>query len=394
MNDRIKKTNDDSENIQIDGINLFEILLIIKKRWKLIIGIFFISVIAVVIISLRITPIYRAATTILPISSESTKFGSLLSIIYPSSIPVSSIGQSDSNKILAILKSRTIIENVAKNTNHYDILLEGKSEERDPLNYLVGKMHSMVSISNDLKTGMIIIYADSEYPEIARDMANQYVSELESILKDKALTVTKMNRLFIEEQLRNEEIKLKVYQKELEEFQKETKMLEMVEPAEQVKSTMDLYNNLINQKITLEVEIKRVDAAFSEGNPRIIALKNQLEAVNSQIKKIEGKTQVNAQSPLENDPGKIFIYSNLLRKVKTSQALYETLLKVYEQIKFEEIRNNLYIEVIDTAITPQAPIKPKRRRMVGLAGVSSLIFGGFLILFLEWVKNMIKNIRT
>ncbi len=56
MNDRIKKTNDDSENIQIDGINLIEIVLIIKKRWKLMMGIFFISIIAAVIISLRITP--------------------------------------------------------------------------------------------------------------------------------------------------------------------------------------------------------------------------------------------------------------------------------------------------------------------------------------------------
>ncbi len=87
-------------------------------------------------------------------------------------------------------------------------------------------------------------------------------------------------------------------------------------------------------------------------------------------------------------------YNNLLRKVNTSQTLYETLLKVYEQIKFEEIRNNLYIEVIDTAITPKAPIKPKKRRMVGVAGVSSLILGGFFILLLEWVKNMIKNIQT
>ncbi len=203
MGDRIKNTDDNSKNIGIDGINLYEWFLILKKWWKLIIGIFFISVIATAIISLRMAPIYRAATTILPILSESTKFGNLMSIIYPASMPISAIGQTDSNKILVILKSRTIIENVAKNINHYDILLEEKPEERDPLNYLVGKIHRMVSISNDLKTGVIIIYADSKYPEIARDIANQYVSELESMLKDKSLTVTKMNRMFIEEQLRN-----------------------------------------------------------------------------------------------------------------------------------------------------------------------------------------------
>ena len=394
MNDRIKKTDDNSKNIEIDGINLFEILIIIKNRWKLLIGIFFITVIATAIISLRMVPIYRAATTILPISSESNQYGNLTSLFSPTIMPISGRGQTDTNKIIAILKSRTIIENVTKNINHYDILLEEKPEERDTLNYLVSKLYSMVYISNDLKTGVITIAADYKDPEIAKDIANQYVIELVSILKNKSLTVTKMNRVFIEEQVRNEEIKLKSYQEELAEFQKETKMLEMVEPAEQVKSTMDLYANLINQKITFEVELKRVEAALSEGNPRITALKNQLEAVNNQIKKTEEKTQISSLSAFEDAPDKLFDYSNLLRKIETSQTLYEILLKIYEQIKYEEIRNSLYVEVIDPAITPTGPIKPKKKRMVGVAGMSSLILGGFFILLLEWFRNMIKNRQT
>ncbi len=112
----------------------------------------------------------------------------------------------------------------------------------------------------------------------------------------------------------------------------------MVEPEEQVKSTMDQYANLVHQKITLEIGLKRVEAALSEGNPRITALKNQLEAVNSQIRKREEQTQIGAQSSLENDTDKLFEYSNLLRKVKTSQTLYEALLKIYEQKKCEEIK--------------------------------------------------------
>ena len=391
MNDRIKKTDDNSKNIEIDGINLYELFLILKKWWKLLIGIFFITVIATAIISLQITPIYRATTTIIPISSVSIKYGNLTSLFSPTIMPISGIGQNDTNKIIAILKSRTIIENVTKNINHYDILLEEKPEERDTLNYLVAKLYSMVSISNDLRTGVITIAEDYKDPEIAKDIANQYVIELVSILKNKSLTVAQMNRVFIEEQLRNEEIKLKSYQEELAGFQKETKMLEMVEPAEQVKSTMDLYANLINQKITLEVELKRVEAALSEGNPRITALKNQLEAVNNQIRKLEEKTQIRSLSAFEDAPDKLFDYSNLLRKIETSQTLYEILLKIYEQIKYEEIRDSLYVEVIDLAITPTGPIKPKKKRMVGVAGVSSLILGGFFILLLEWLKNMIKK---
>ncbi len=204
MNDKIKKVNDNSVNIQCDGINLYEYFLILKQRWKLLIGIFFISVITTDIVSLRMTPIYRAITTILPISSESTMFGNLISLISPASVLISGKGQTESNKIIAIFKSRTIIENVARKMNLSDIPLEEIPEGRDHLNVLVGKIYSMVSTSNDLKTWVIKIYVDYKDPEIARDVANRYVLELESILKKKSLTVTKMNRVFIEEQLRNE----------------------------------------------------------------------------------------------------------------------------------------------------------------------------------------------
>ncbi len=51
----------------------------------------------------------------------------------------------------------------------------------------------------------------------------------------------------------------------------------------------------------------------------------------------------------------------------------------------------MYVEVIDPAIIPEGAIKPKKKRMVSVAGVSSLILGGLFLLFLEWLKNMIKK---
>ena len=87
-------------------------------------------------------------------------------------------------------------------------------------------------------------------------------------------------------------------------------------------------------------------------------------------------------------------YNELLRKVKNSQTLYETLSELYGNAKFEEIKESLYVEVIDQAVKPEFPIKPKKKIMVGLAGVTSIIFGIFLAFFIERLKtNIMKRGR-
>ncbi len=60
----------------------------------------------------------------------------------------------------------------------------------------------------------------------------------------------------------------------------------------------------------------------------------------------------------------------------------------------KKLSDSLYIEFIGPAITLEGPLKPHKKRMVGVAGVSSLILGGFFILLLEWFKNMTKSRQT
>ncbi len=331
-----------------------------------------------------ITPTYRAKITILPVSSKNSNLFYLTGPRTFTGMPIFG-GQTEGIKIIIILKSRTIKENIIKNMDLINIFFEGIQKVRTPLNAAVGILGGMVSISDNLKTGVITITVDNKNPLIARDIANQYVIELESLLKEKSFTEAKLNRIFIEEQLKNEEIKLKKYQQDMTEFQKETKM---IEPTSQLKGAMEVYTNLITQKISLEVELKKAEATLSDYNPRITALKNQLDAINNQIKKIEEKTQSSVFPTLISVPEKLVEYDALLSKVKTSQAVYDTLSGMYEQARFEEIKDNLFVEVIDPAITPEGPNQPHKRRIVGIAAISSIFLSIFFVLFFDWYSKI------
>ena len=53
-------------------VDLYSYYRVIKKRWKLVLFVFFATTVAAAIVSLLMTKIYRAETTIFPIQSSSS----------------------------------------------------------------------------------------------------------------------------------------------------------------------------------------------------------------------------------------------------------------------------------------------------------------------------------
>jgi len=94
-----------------DEINLLDYWRVIRKRWKTIAWIFGVSVVSAIIVSLLMTPIYRATTTMLPLESSGSQVSAALRNL--TSLPfvggmVPSIGGASADKLVAVLQSRTV----------------------------------------------------------------------------------------------------------------------------------------------------------------------------------------------------------------------------------------------------------------------------------------------
>jgi len=378
------------ECYQEDEIDLYELWLVLKKRKKLILGLFLGVSILTAIISFIMTPIYRSEATVIPVSSKSTGLGSLAGLAAMAGVSVPSAGD-DSSKIMAVLNSREIKERVIKKLNLIPILLEDDiPKKRDPMNVAVDILKGMVNISDDKKTGVINISVDYKDPKLAQKIAQTYIDELQKIMNEKKLTVAKFNRAFLEEQLNEQEKKLEELQKRLAEFQKKTKI---IAPESQISGVVELYSNLISQKMSLLVKLKSMEAAFAPDNPQVKALKEQLAAIDNQIKQIEEKSNIGALPSLSQAPEKLTEYGDLMREVKAAQEIYKNLLTMYEQAKLDEAKENIYVEVIDKPNLPDLPAKPKKKLMVAVAGISALFLGIFLAFFLEWLDNVKRRNR-
>lgn len=356
--------------------SLIDLILIVWEKRLLIAIITGAFIILSVILAFVLPAYYESSTTVLPITADQNSalsqyagLAALAGINLPgggSSTPV--------QKIVAILKSRTLCERVVSDLKLVPMILDHpeKITDRDPFAAAVEQFQkNYLDVNKDDKTNVIEITATFRNPAMAQKIANYSVEVLGSILNEKNLTVSKASIKMLEQQIAEQEKKVSDLQTQMARFQKDTKII----TAEgQVTSAMTLYASLLQQKIGLEVNLSRLESALSPENSQILTVRAQLDAVNDQIKRIESSTGVGSIS-MGKAPEQIVEYQNIYRDLDIATKIYAGLLATYQNQKLQEAQDQLFIEVIDPAPLPEIRAKPKRKIIVVVGAISGAAIG-------------------
>jgi len=297
-------------------------------------------------------------------------------------------GGDDTTKIMAVLNSRSIKEQVITEQGLIKIIFEDDiPADRNPMLATIEKFENMVSISSDKKTSLISIAIENENPELAKRIADSYVRSLKDLLNSKSLSVSKIKRDFLEKQLVKAEKKMKKGQRRMVAFQKRTKM---IDPKEQASGAFKFYSELVAKRTELEVKYQTMEAALATGSPMLKSLKRQLSIINKKIAGLEGNGSgtPSAIPTLGGAPAKLSQYADRYRDIQISGTIYKTLLQMYEQAKLEEAREGIFVQVIDPPVVPDMKFKPKRALMVLVAAFTSGFMAVFIVFFMEWVHTL------
>ena len=292
--------------------------------------------------------------------------------------------KDQTDKIMVLAKSRTVKEQIVREFELDKIIVDDIPKKRDRIQYTIEEFDELFSAEYDKKTKVITLGFKWESPELAAAVVNRYTEVLQNFLEEKALTIEKKNRLFYENQLIAEKKRFRGETKSLAAFQKKSKLLD---PEVQAKGTMTLYGALMSQKMSLEMQVQGLESALSPDNPRLLAMKKQLKEINKNLSSIEGSGKETGALPsLGNAPDKMVEYTGLMAGVKVSQAVYETIVKLYEKAKLDEAKAEIYVEVIDPAIVPDKKVSPKRAMMAVVAMFAGLFISVFIVFFMEWME--------
>lgn len=186
-----------------DEINLLDLLIVLGKYKGMIIGVTFAAVLLAVGGALLMPNIYTATARILPPQQSQSSASELLSQLGGlAGMAGASLGMKNPNDLyVSMLKSRTLMEKVAKRFDLQKVYEQESSD--DALRVL-----EEVATIRSGKDGLIIVEVDDKDPQLAANLANAFIEELNELMRTYSLTEASQKRIFFEQQIRQAKDKL------------------------------------------------------------------------------------------------------------------------------------------------------------------------------------------
>lgn len=181
---------------------------------------------------------------------------------------------------------------------------------------------------------------------------------------------------FLDQQL--PELKQQLEQSEIKfnEFREKYNTVDVTQEAE-----LMLKQNIELEKMRIELKQKQAElsAKYTPDHPL-------MAEINAQVNSLNQKTQELNKS-IKQLPETQRLYLQLYRDVKVNTELYTSLLNSYQQLKIANAGEIGNVRIIDTAVEPERPIKPKKLIIL----ILSLFVGGFIGVLIALVLNMIRS---
>jgi len=273
-----------------DEKNLLDYLaVLIRWRWMILMSFVAVSL-AAVGVSLILPKAYVARAVVLPPEAEppSMRLSALLS-----KGPVSLTGlvrsATPAELFSTILRSRTVADSIVVQFNLEEEY--GVSTREEAVHIL--SEHTEVRLS---KEGSTTIKVEASTPELAADMANAFVVQLDAINRRQKSTMAGALRRFVGERLEQAEQDLMTAETNLRDFQQQNMSVDLAEQTRvAIEGAAKLQAEIVAWEVTLGAARRYMDAS----NPQLIPIESKIVELRKQLARM---TSNDASSKIETVP--------------------------------------------------------------------------------------------
>lgn len=373
-----------------DEIYLLDLLIVLARHRKLVIGMPIVTGLSALAISLAMTPIFTSTAKIMPPQQQqgSGLAAAMLGQLGGLASAAGNIaGLKNPNDLyVGMLQSRTIADDLIK---RFKLQERYKAATMDDARIALDKASD---IDSGKKDGLISISVDDENPKFAADLANAYVDELAYLNRTMAITDASKRRLYFEEQLKDTKDKLADAEVGLRKTQERTGL---IQPDGQVQAIISSIAQLKATIVAKEVQIKAMRTFATAQNPDLLQTQEELHGLKVQLEKLErnqpSKKEGDFMIPTGSLPEVGVEYVRRLRDVKYYETMFEMLAKQYELARIDESKDSSEIQVLDKAVPAELKSKPKRALITLIGMVSGAVLGVLLAFMREAYSRSRQN---
>jgi capsule polysaccharide export protein KpsE/RkpR len=290
--------------------------------------------------------------------------------------------KSTSDIFVGILSSRTVQDKLVQ---EFDLRkLYGDRRMEDARRDLAAR----TGISVDRKSQIITITVTDHDPKRAAAMGQAYIEELNRLVADLSTSSARRERMFLEERLKAVNQDLETAEKDFSQFASKNAAIDV---KEQGKAMVEAAATLQGQLIAAESELEGLRQIYTDNNVRVRSVRARIDELKHQLDKLGGKgesmTEVSGQASdslypsIRKLPLLGVTYSDLYRRTRVQEAVFETLTKEYELAKVQEAKEIPTVKVLDAANIPEKKSYPPRSLIIflgtamALAAATTWVFG-------------------
>ena len=367
---------------QTDEVTLFDYWQVISKRKWGIIALGAVMTMGTLVVSFLLPKIYESTATLLPQleSNNGVGLGALFASGAASSA-AQSLGISlpgspatPTDVFTAMLKSRIMADDIIR---RFDLMEHYETKTmHDARGSLEGATRIVVT-----KEKVIKVAVEDRDPQLASDIANFYVSNLDRLNQTLSVSKARENRKFIEQRVAETQTALVKVEDALKEFQTQNRTVAI---EAQSKAMIEATAMIQAQIMAQEVQLQVMGSYLSSNNPEIARVQSSISELRKQLQIMEtgksGKERLpgdRLRPAITSVPTLALEYGRLARDLKVQETLYALLISQYEQAKLTEARDTPTVQVLDPAIPAERKSRPKILLNVLIAGILSLFVGLF-----------------
>ncbi len=352
------------EEHEIKAVDVLTVLF--RRRWFLIWNFIIVAVISA-IISLLLQKWYTSSSVILPPASGSSELSAFTSGSVGSILGgMSGISGGEVDVYLAILNSRTLRQAVI---DSFDLPRVYKLKGNYYIETVLKILSERISINYDMESGVITVSYTDKDPQLAAEIVNFYVSQLDRINKELSVKKARFEREFLEKRVALNYQEIDAAEQALKEFQEKHNAVAI---PQQMEAALKIAADLKAQLIAFQVQYEVDKANMDPEHPALKELKKQISVLEKKLADFDYPSSEFGEGKglfpgFADIPSLQKQYAELRREVEIQNSLLEFLLPQYEGAKIQEAKDTPTVQVLDYAVPAEKKTKPKRSKVVILS---------------------------
>jgi uncharacterized protein involved in exopolysaccharide biosynthesis len=373
----------------LENLTFMDVINILNKcKISIIKNVFYISFITA-IFSFILPKTFTAVAVLMPPGSQQDI--SILNAFSDSELPFGGLiskTEEEAMKLIAILKSRTVMETIIKKYNLIEFYKAENIEEAleslaDHVSLEIEE-EGTLSIKAHVSTGWLHYDKDElKVRELSAEIANEFVNQLDIVNKRLQTEQAVHQRKFLGERYGENLMDLIKAEEKLKQFKENHNIISI---ESQTRTAIESAAALKNQILINEVQKGVVSRKLKLNHPEIIGIEDEIRELTVKLHEIEY-----GRDTSENVRGNLFLVLSeipqidadlmrLTREVDIQSTLFIYLTQQYEDAKIQEAKNTPTIQLLDPAVTPIKKSSPKRLLMVFIMALITFVFSSIYAL--------------